>query len=215
MSKDIILLMITLVFFSAVLIQSRWRYHKYRRNPDETPVWALTPASRQRKPRSKLLNGNEKHCLIFILKLKYFVSRRHFQQTLRPYDVKDVLEQYSTGHMEMLLRIKHINHKITSIESMAHSGLRGQHESKSLINYRLMKLEEFMRESDSKLDQLLRLQNENKVLYESILQLFESNPERRRSSETMAWNVILFFSLYYKNVFFLFNCFYFHFICWE
>ncbi|XP_051990960.1 potassium voltage-gated channel subfamily KQT member 3-like [Xyrauchen texanus] len=47
--------------------------------------------------------------------IMFLLSKKRFKETLRPYDVKDVIEQYSAGHLDMLTRIKYLQTRIDLI----------------------------------------------------------------------------------------------------
>ncbi|XP_078541678.1 potassium voltage-gated channel subfamily KQT member 3 [Lissotriton helveticus] len=47
--------------------------------------------------------------------MQFLLHKKKFKETLRPYDVKDVIEQYSAGHLDMLSRIKYLQSRIDMV----------------------------------------------------------------------------------------------------
>uniref|UniRef100_A0A8C6UFX5 Potassium voltage-gated channel, KQT-like subfamily, member 5a n=1 Tax=Neogobius melanostomus TaxID=47308 RepID=A0A8C6UFX5_9GOBI len=97
--------------------------------------------------------------------MKFHVAKKKFKETLRPYDVKDVIEQYSAGHLDMLCRIKSLQSRVDQIlgkgQISADKKLREKlhqdgdsMEGMSMLG-RVCKVERQVSSIESKLDSLL------------------------------------------------------------
>uniref|UniRef100_A0A672ZXR8 Potassium voltage-gated channel subfamily Q member 2 n=1 Tax=Sphaeramia orbicularis TaxID=375764 RepID=A0A672ZXR8_9TELE len=108
--------------------------HVWRRAPVRVPKsWSFGERSRSRQafriaepgqpPGEDMADDNKScHCefvpqdltpglkvtIRAICIMRFMVSKRKFKESLRPYDVMDVIEQYSAGHLDMLARIKNL-----------------------------------------------------------------------------------------------------------
>uniref|UniRef100_A0A4W5MGY8 Potassium voltage-gated channel, KQT-like subfamily, member 2a n=1 Tax=Hucho hucho TaxID=62062 RepID=A0A4W5MGY8_9TELE len=99
-----------------------------------------------------------------IIIMRFLVSKRRFKESLRPYDVMDVIEQYSAGHLDMLSRIKQLQSRVDQIvgKGPPDKGAKGggdgekEEEDPSMMG-RLMKVEKRVGSMDRKLDFLVNV----------------------------------------------------------
>uniref|UniRef100_A0A8C0P3I6 Potassium voltage-gated channel subfamily Q member 4 n=1 Tax=Canis lupus familiaris TaxID=9615 RepID=A0A8C0P3I6_CANLF len=98
--------------------------------------------------------------------LKFLVAKRKFKETLRPYDVKDVIEQYSAGHLDMLGRIKSLQARVDQIvgrgpgdRKAREKGDKGPSDTEAVDEIsmmgRVVKVEKQVQSIEQKLDLLL------------------------------------------------------------
>ncbi|XP_041788981.1 potassium voltage-gated channel subfamily KQT member 5 isoform X3 [Chelmon rostratus] len=97
--------------------------------------------------------------------MKFHVAKKKFKETLRPYDVKDVIEQYSAGHLDMLCRIKSLQTRVDQILGKGQIPLDKKIREKLLSDGdlledvsmlgRVCKVERQVQSIESKLDSLL------------------------------------------------------------
>uniref|UniRef100_A0A8C3V1Y3 Potassium voltage-gated channel subfamily KQT member 1 n=1 Tax=Catharus ustulatus TaxID=91951 RepID=A0A8C3V1Y3_CATUS len=127
---------------AASLIQTLWRCYAAEKSCTSTATWKIyvtAPVQNPKKSPAPSSPGLRKQvtalaglalCLLteahrtavkVIRRMQYFVARRKFQQARKPYDVRDVIEQYSQGHLNMMVRIKELQRRLD--QSLGKPGL--------------------------------------------------------------------------------------------
>jgi len=113
------------------------------------------------QPRWTSLTDKHRNAIRMVRKIKYFVARRKFQQARKPYDVRDVIEQYSQGHLNMMVRIKELQRRLDQTlgkPGTYHHGVDRRGNIKPMtIGARLYRLENQISQQDGKIDEMCRL----------------------------------------------------------
>ena len=82
-------------------------------------------------------------------------------QARKPYDVRDVIEQYSQGHLNMMVRIKELQRRLDQTlgkPGTYHHGVDRRGNIKPMtIGARLYRLENQISKQDGKIDEICRL----------------------------------------------------------
>ncbi|KAM4563011.1 potassium voltage-gated channel, KQT-like subfamily, member 2a isoform 4-T4 [Odontesthes bonariensis] len=88
--------------------------------------------------------------------MRFLVLKRKFKESLRPYDVMDVIEQYSAGHLDMLSRIKNLQSRVDQIVGKGQKAEGEVADDLSMMG-RLVKVEKQVVCMDRKLDFLVNV----------------------------------------------------------
>ncbi|XP_039663671.1 potassium voltage-gated channel subfamily KQT member 1 isoform X2 [Perca fluviatilis] len=105
------------------------------------------------------LSHAQRSAVKVLRRMQYFVARKKFQQARKPYDVRDVIEQYSQGHLNMMVRIKELQRRLDGTLGKPGMFLPGKGDDKEYptIGARLIRLEDKVHQMDQKMDSVLRI----------------------------------------------------------
>ncbi|KAG5453563.1 Potassium voltage-gated channel sub KQT member 5, variant 2 [Clonorchis sinensis] len=106
---------------------------------------------------NRQLTEQEKCAVRIIRKMRFLVARRKFREALRPYDVKDVIEQYSAGHLDMLTRVKQLQSRLDQILGRQGGKPEDVYDSHQSLASRIVKIEHKVDAIDVKIDRLVSL----------------------------------------------------------
>ncbi|XP_041835968.1 potassium voltage-gated channel subfamily KQT member 1.1 isoform X2 [Melanotaenia boesemani] len=104
------------------------------------------------------LTDSHRKAIRVIQKMHYFVAKRNFQQARKPYDVRDVIEQYSQGHLNLMVRIKELQRRLD--QSLGKMTLfqtcsdRARDKGNNSIGSRLNRMEEKITHMDQTLTRI-------------------------------------------------------------
>uniref|UniRef100_A0A8D2IYJ8 Potassium voltage-gated channel subfamily KQT member 1 n=1 Tax=Varanus komodoensis TaxID=61221 RepID=A0A8D2IYJ8_VARKO len=115
------------------------------------------------------LREHHRSAIKVIRRMQYFVAKKKFQQARKPYDVRDVIEQYSQGHLNLMVRIKELQRRY-SIESK-----KNKDRGNNTIGARLNRVEDKVVQMDQKLNLITDLLHH-------LVSSQQRNPGSHRSS---------------------------------
>ncbi|XP_070688769.1 potassium voltage-gated channel subfamily KQT member 1.1 [Pempheris klunzingeri] len=104
------------------------------------------------------LTESHRKAIRVIQKMRYFVAKRNFQQARKPYDVRDVIEQYSQGHLHLMVRIKELQRRLDQslgkITLFQTSSDRAKDKDNNSIGSRLNRMEDKITHMDQTLNRV-------------------------------------------------------------
>uniref|UniRef100_A0A7N6FF42 Potassium voltage-gated channel, KQT-like subfamily, member 5a n=1 Tax=Anabas testudineus TaxID=64144 RepID=A0A7N6FF42_ANATE len=178
---------------AASLIQCVWRSYAADENSVSIATWKPHLKALHTCSPAKKEQGETTYRI-----MKFHVAKKKFKETLRPYDVKDVIEQYSAGHLDMLCRIKSLQTRVDQIlgkgqipvDKKIRDKLHPDGDSLEGMSMlgRVCKVERQVTSIESKLDSLLDvyrqvLQKGSSALTLSSLPLFELDNHQQHNSD--------------------------------
>lgn len=118
--------------------------------------------------KQKPIGQNEMYKLHFVFAVQLCIAKRDFVKAFKPYDIKDVLEQYAAGHADMSHKIRIMDHRLEKIQSNSIS-FKSQNEFRLRFATHLTKLEYEMQKIQMNFNELLQYQLNSRLVIGNLL----------------------------------------------
>ncbi|XP_030748597.1 potassium voltage-gated channel subfamily KQT member 5 isoform X2 [Sitophilus oryzae] len=128
----------------------------------ETKVTVDNSGDDDEEPQLIELTPEDKAAIRVIRMLKYLVARKKFREALKPYDVHDIIDQYSTGHADMLSRVKNLQYRLDQILGKQGSRSKDVYASKISLASRVVNVERQVDDVVIKIQQFFELYMEDR-----------------------------------------------------
>ncbi|XP_051558015.1 potassium voltage-gated channel subfamily KQT member 1-like isoform X2 [Myxocyprinus asiaticus] len=104
------------------------------------------------------LRDSHRAAIRVIQRMHYFVAKKKFLQARKPYDVRDVIEQYSQGNLNLMVRIKELQRRLDQslgkLSLFQTSSERLKDKGTNTIGSRLNRMEEKITHMDKTLNRI-------------------------------------------------------------
>ncbi|XP_077450875.1 potassium voltage-gated channel subfamily KQT member 1.1 [Stigmatopora argus] len=107
------------------------------------------------------LTESHRRAIRVIQKMCFYVAKSKFQQARKPYEVRDVIEQYTQGHLNLMVRIKELQRRLDQSLgkiNLFQTGAARDKENNS-IGSRLSRMEDKIKDMDLVLNRIARSLN--------------------------------------------------------
>ncbi|KAM6979586.1 potassium voltage-gated channel subfamily KQT member 1.1 [Aplochiton taeniatus] len=106
-----------------------------------------------------LFTDSHRRAIRVVQRMRYLVAQKKFQQARKPYDVRDVIEQYSQGHLNLMVRIKELQRRLDQslgkLTLFQTSSERAKDTGTNTIGSRLNRMEDKITQMDQTLNRIV------------------------------------------------------------
>lgn len=114
-----------------------------RSSKSSTPTCS-TPAEGEVNNHS--FTEQEKNCIRFFRTVKLLVAKKRFKNAFRPYDINDVLEQYSAGHADVISKVRSMQLQINSVQFNLNKAIKSLHNVQHKQSIQMTRIDQVLKQ---------------------------------------------------------------------